>query len=185
MEIYKESAMTYFLSRGILTTMSTKSVSFFLSQITARMSEHWDCGSYHEISISFHFSQQSAMTSGKDRPKTVQIEKHPNDMLGASHHIVLHDLRRNSFLMMPAQYVLDHGKIMNHIPIPLAPTLLLSLFEVLPCPKLQKHHRSRCWRVKWDWDVLLSKQPSNNLAEGQCRSKPSILFLLLGIIFSW
>ena len=128
--------MSSFLSRGIQTTMSTKSVSFFSrksrpGRVSSGIVEATMKSACHSI-----FLNQVPWLQAK----TVQVQKHPSDVLAASHDIVLHDHRPQFWLMMPAQYVLDHGK--NNESYSTGPNLVRSVC-LKTRPKLQKHRGSQ------------------------------------------
>ena len=155
-DLQRNQFMSSFLSRGIQTTMSTKSVSFF----SRKSRPEWVSSGIVEATMNSACHSIFLNQVPWLQAMTVQVQKHPSDVLAASHHIVLHDHRPQFWLVMPAQ--LDNmssttGNIMNHIPQ--APTLFVQFVwrHVLNSGNITA---ARCWRVKWDWDVLASKQPS-------------------------
>lgn len=164
--------MSSFLSRGIQTTMSTKSVSFFSrksrpGRVSSRIVEATMKSACHSI-----FLNQVPWLQAK----TVQVQKHPSDVLAASHDIVLHDHRPQFWLMMPAQYVLDHGK--NNESYSTGPNLVRSVC-LKTCPKLQKHRGSQMLESQMGLGCLGVKAIIKTIwlgaSRGQGRSKPSIL----------
>ena len=143
--------MSSFLSRGIQTTMSTKSVSFFFAN---RVQEEWAVGlwkpPWNQRVIPYFSTRCHDVRQRPSKSRNIPVMCLLLLMI-----LFFMIIGRNSGWWCQHNMSSTTVKIMNHIP--LAPTLFVQFVwrHVLNSRNITA---ARCWRVKWDWDVLVSKQ---------------------------